>query len=237
MTTQPKYLKIANLIEQDILLHKYQKRLPHLDQLAVHYRTSKVTMVKALHLLRYKNIVQPIRGHGTLILAENEIEIAKKDNASEHQGFTERIKNTKYLTSNVISFDIREPTEEEIALLKVKKQDQVYDIIRQRLLDGFPVRLEYTVMPVKVIPGITPEILNKSIYHYIETSLHLKIGKANRTFRADKSDAYDHLYLKCAANDPVFEVDQICFLAQGIPFEYSQSRNRYDHGEITLTQV
>lgn len=237
MSVKPKYLKIANHIEQDILMHKYQKQLPHIDELASIYKTSKVTIIKSLKFLQYKSIVKPIRGHGTLILTEKEMEIAKKDNANEHVGFTERIKNTKFLTSNIISFATREPTEKEALYLKIGLSDLVYDIIRQRLLYNFPVRLEYTVMPVKVIPGITLEVLQKSIYSYIENTLHLKIGKANRTFRADRSDAYDLLYLKCEQTDPVFEVEQICFLDNGLPFEYSQTRNRYDHGELTLNQV
>lgn len=237
MPVKPKYVAIANHIEQDILKHKYHKILPHIDQLAAIYQTSKVTIVKSLRFLQYKSIVQPIRGHGTLILAEKEIEFSKNDNANEHVGFTERIKNSKFLTSNIVSFTVRKPTEKESMLLKIARSDLVYDIIRQRLLDNFPVRLEYTVMPVKLIPGITRKVLAKSIYSYIEKALNLKIGKANRTFRADKSDAYDQLYLKCAVSDPVFEVEQVCFLRDGRPFEYSQTRNRYDQGELTLNQV
>ena len=164
MITRPKYIKIANKIEEDILMHKYQKELPHIDQLAADYATSKVTIVKAIRFLSYQNVVKPIRGHGTLILTEKEVEIAKKDNANEHVGFTERIKNTALLTNHIVSFDLREPTDKEVALLKISRSDLVYDIIRQRLLSDFPVRLEYTVMPVKVIPGITEEVLRKSVY-------------------------------------------------------------------------
>ena len=237
MTQKPKYIKIADLIEQDILTHKYQKKLPKISRLSSLYKTSKVTIVKSLHFLEYKGIVKPIRGHGTLILADNETEISKKDNAAAHVGFTERIMNNKLLTSHVISFDVREPTDKEVVFLKLNTKDLVYDIIRQRLLNNFPVRLEYTVMPIKVIPGITMAVLQKSIYGYIEKTLKLKIGKANRIFRADKPDAYDQLYLKCSATDPVFEVEQTCLLDDGTPFEYSQTRNRYDQGELILNQV
>lgn len=237
MHKQPKYVLIANQIEQDILLHKYQCQLPHIDQLAKTYHTSKVTIINSLHFLQYKSIVEPIRGHGTMILTAEEQEISKKDNAVEHVGFTERIKNSQFLTSHVISFDVRKPTHQEISLLKLNKQELVYDIIRSRLLHNIPVRLEYTIMPVKLIPHVTPKILKKSIYHYIEHNLNLKIGKANRTFRADKADAYDQLYLNCQKNDSIFEIEQVCFLTNGLPFEYSQTRNRYDQGEVTLNHV
>ncbi|RMC24914.1 MULTISPECIES: GntR family transcriptional regulator [unclassified Lactobacillus] len=237
MTIRPKYVSIANNIEQAILLHKYQRKLPPIAELAKTFNTSKVTIVKSLKFLQYKSIVKPIRGHGTIILAEKERDISKKDNANEHVGFTERLKNTKLLSNKIISFDIREPTSKEAVILKLEKGDLVYDIIRQRLLSDFPVRLEYTIMPTKIIPGITTKVLKKSIYGYIEKILKLKIGKANRTFRADKSDAYDQLYLKCDISDPVLEIEQICFLDNGISFEYSQTRNRYDQGEVTLSQV
>jgi GntR family transcriptional regulator len=237
MTIRPKYVSIANNIEQAILLHKYQRKLPPIAELAKTFNTSKVTIIKSLKFLQYKSIVKPVRGHGTIILAKKEHDISKKDNANEHVGFTERLKNTRLLSNKIISFDIREPTSKEAVILKLEKDDLVYDIIRQRLLSDFPVRLEYTIMPTKIIPGITTKVLKKSIYGYIEKILKLKIGKANRTFRADKSDAYDQLYLKCDISDPVLEIEQICFLDNGIPFEYSQTRNRYDQGEVTLSQV
>lgn len=68
----------------------------------------------------------------------------------------------------------------------------------------------------------------------LRPTLGLTIGKAHRIFRAVKADAYDQRYLDCQPHDPVFEVEQLCFLADGRLFEYSQTRNRYDRGSQIL---
>lgn len=64
---QPKYIVIANAIESDIAKGIYIKQLPHIEQLAIKYQTSKVTICKSLQYLAIKDIVRPVRGHGCYI--------------------------------------------------------------------------------------------------------------------------------------------------------------------------
>ncbi|MFQ7237256.1 MAG: UTRA domain-containing protein, partial [Enterococcus hulanensis] len=118
--------------------------------------------------------------------------------------------------------------------LRISKNDPIYDIIRLRMLDGEPLALEYTIMPVLLIPGITEEILKKSVYQYIQETLHLDFGQSHRRIKADKPDQYDIEYLDCQSDDPVLEIEQTVYLDNDIPFEYSQTRHRYDKGDITV---
>lgn len=74
----------------------------------------------------------------------------------------------------MIAFNIRKPSISERKALCLEKDDEVYDIIRQRILNKKPAKLEYTVMPVSRIPGITLDILHKSIYSYIQNDLGLR---------------------------------------------------------------
>jgi GntR family transcriptional regulator len=92
-------------------------------------------------------------------------------------------------------------------------------------------------MPIHVIPGITEEVLAGSIYDYIETRLKLGIGAANRMIGADKPNKDDEEYLRCQIDDPVLEVDQVVFLDNGVAFEYSQTRRRYDKGHIVMVNL
>ena len=116
-------------------------------------------------------------------------------------------------------FNIRKPSVEERKALNSGKNDEVYDIIRQRILNEKPAKLEYTIMPVKRVPGITLEILHKSVYSYIQNELGLKLGKDDRIITAEKSDAYDMKYLDCKQDDPVLCVQQKAYLEDGRPFE------------------
>ncbi|WP_143812318.1 UTRA domain-containing protein, partial [Oenococcus oeni] len=105
---------------------------------------------------------------------------------------------------------------------------------RLRIVDEEPYVLEYTKMPVKVIPGISDDILKKSIYHYIKSDLNLKIGSAFRKIRADKPNLFDKKFLNCKNEDPILEITQTAFLNSDIPFEFSRVRYRYDKGNMVV---
>ena len=228
------YQEIASDIEKDIIEKKYTDRLPEQFDLAKKYNTSRVTIVHALKILQDKNLIKTVKGHGTFVTTKSIPDIFLNLGVNEHNGFTRHVNSAFQLTSHVIAFNIRKPSAGERKALNLGKNDEVYDIIRQRVLNGKPAKLEYTIMPVKRIPGITLDILHKSIYSYIQHELGLKIGKDSRVITAEKSDAYDMKYLDCMRDDPVLCIQQKAFLEDGRPFELSETRNRYDRGALTV---
>ena len=229
-----RYQEIASDIEKDIIEKKYTDRLPEQFDLAKKYNTSRVTIVHALKILQDKNLIKTVKGHGTFVTTKSIPDIFLNLGVNEHNGFTRHVNSAFQLTSHVIVFNIRKPSAGERKALNLGKNDEVYDIIRQRVLNGKPAKLEYTIMPVKRIPGITLDILHKSIYSYIQHELDLKIGKDSRVITAEKSDAYDMKYLDCMRDDPVLCIQQKAFLEDGRPFELSETRNRYDRGALTV---
>ena len=92
-------------------------------------------------------------------------------------------------------------------------------------------------MPINVIKGLKRDILEKSIYDYIEKELKLKIKSAHRTVRAILPNEIEEKYLEVDKNFPILEVDQIAFLDNGQPFEYSKSHHRGDKSEFKSVSV
>lgn len=229
--------EIARKIEDDILNGKYQTTLPRQQELADKYHVSRVTLGKALDLLVAKGMITKVTGHPATIREDYFKRYLTLDSVEYHFGLKSKIGNLISIKSHIISFSKRKPTDEECQKLQIAPNDFVYDIIRQRLIQNEPFRLEYTVMPVTVIPGLTEKVLNNSIYSFIENDLHLKIGKANRIISADTPDAYDKKYLNCTQNEPILKVEQVVFLENGIPFEFSESRARYDKETIIANNV
>lgn len=229
-----RYKEIATDIEKDIISKKYTYQLPEQFDLAKKYNTSRVTIVHALKILAQKKLIKTIKGHGTFICAKSIPDVFLNSGASENDGFTQHVNGSAEITSHIVSFNIRKPNQKEMKALNIDINDDVYDIIRQRILNDQPAKLEYTIMPVKLIPGITEDVLHKSIYSYIKNTLKLQIGKDDRIITADKSDAYDMQYLECSSDDPVLCVHQKAYLLDGTPFEISEFRNRYDRGALTV---
>ncbi|PXZ35575.1 GntR family transcriptional regulator, partial [Lactobacillus helveticus] len=112
--------------------------------------------------------------------------------------------------------------------------EPIYNIVRLRNYDEKPLIIEHAFMPVKLVPDLDEKILHSSIYNYIHQKLHLKFGHAYRKIRAAKPDKYDIKYLDAKSDDPMLELEQIIWLTNGQPIEYSVSRNRYDTRDYVL---
>jgi GntR family transcriptional regulator len=210
--------------------------LPDELSLAKEFNCSRMTMRRALDILVMEGLLYRKRGHGTFIVQsaihDNHVHVV----SNESVGLTNLLKD-KDIKSQVIKFEVKFPTEEVAAHLAVDTTTPVYYLIRLRIVDDEPYVLEKTYMPTNLIPGINDEILSKSIYNYIKNGLNLKIGGTHRKIRACKPDELDQSYLKCEKDDPVLEVEHVGFLDNGIPFEYSFSRHRYDKFVVTSVNI
>jgi GntR family transcriptional regulator len=102
------------------------------------------------------------------------------------------------------------------------------------VLNGEPVSLDMTVMPVALVPGLNKTHLESSVFRYVQETLGLKLMGSYRVVRAMKPDALDQQHLNCGESDPVLEVEQVIYLEDGTPLEYARCHYRYDHGGIIL---
>ena len=229
-----KYEAISAEMRNRIKEKKYSIDQPIPDEisLAKEFGCSRMTMKRALDILVMEGLLYRKRGHGTFIV-RSAIQNSRVNVASnEAMGLTNLLKN-KNITSKVINFEVQFPTEEVAAHLAIDTKSPVYYLIRVRLVDGEPYVMEKTYMPTKLIPGINDEILNGSIYEHITENLGLTIAGSHRKIRAAKPEGLDQEYLECKEDDPILEIEHVGFLNNGVPFEYSFSRHRYDKFEVT----
>jgi GntR family transcriptional regulator len=97
----------------------------------------------------------------------------------------------------VIRFELRFATEKEQTSLLIDADAPVYDFVRLRLLNGEPVSLDMTVMPVALVPGLNKTHLESSVFRYVQETLGLKLMGSYRVVRAMKPDALDQQHLNC----------------------------------------
>lgn len=133
-----KYQKIANYIENDIIEKKYRDRLPEQTFLAKKYKTSRVTIVHALNILKSKKLIRTIKGHGTYVISKPVPSLFLNSGVSENVGFTKHYKKAGKISSRIITFKIRKVNNKECKVLKLRPHDKVYDIVRQRFLNSQP---------------------------------------------------------------------------------------------------
>ena len=215
-----KYERIANDMKEKIEsgVYKPNDQLPFEAEMCDHYGVSRITVKKAMDLLVNEGLVVKRRGAGTFVK-----NITLKTD-SEYP----------YSTSNQFSGFANK---EVAARLKIEEGDFVYYIERTRCSEGEPYVVEYTYMPIDVIPGVKREVLENSIYEHISKDLGLKIKSAHRTVRATLPTEKEEEYLKIDHCFPILEVEQVAFLDDGRIFEYSKSRHRGDRFELKTVSV
>lgn len=234
-----KYQEVARNIRKKILNGEYVagKQLPLEKEMCVYYGVSRITIKRALDELVKQGLVIKRRGSGTFVKSVEDEDIRELSALRQFTGFSETYKNCKVETT-IIKFDIIHPSEEVAAKLQMTVEDFVYNIIRARYADGRPIVVEYTQMPIGLIPGIKRAILEKSIYSYIQKELQLKIQSAHRTLRAVMPNEMEQEYLRIKDTVmPLLEVEQVAFLDDGRPFEYSISRHRGDEIEFKTVSM
>ncbi|MGY6030284.1 GntR family transcriptional regulator [Phytobacter sp. AG2a] len=231
-----KYILIAREIKQRILSQRYGASDPLPDQfaLAAEFNTSRMTIQQAMRQLIVEGLVYTRQGQGTFI-RKNFLQLSRWDlPGSDYYGATKTWEHVGQVTSKIIKFELRFPTEKEQASLLVGPDDPVYDFIRLRLLEGEPMSLEFTLMPVNLVPGLNKSHLESSVFSYVQESLALKIMGSYRVVRALKPGEEDKKYLNCEETDPVLEVEQVIYLEDGTPLEYAHCHYRYDHGGVIV---
>lgn len=222
-----KYEMISNTIRQRIRegIYSVGSLIPDQVTLAKEFDVSRMTVKKGMDILELEGLILRKRGAGTFV-KKTALSEGLTASIMEYEGLTKQLANRE-VESKVISFKLDFPDKFLQEKLMLDKHDPIYKIIRLRVVDGEPYILEHTTMNANLIPGINEDILHRSVYRYIQDDLNLRFGGAHRIINADKSSKYDQEYLNCNEDDPVLEIEQVVYLEDGTPFEYSRSRNKY----------
>ena len=227
-----KYERIAEDIQNKIQKGEYlaDEKLPQEMELCRQYDASRITIREALDLLVYRGLITRRRGAGTYVKAIIG-EGADSDGFAKSQqfgGFSRDMRGRK-VESEVHQFSLLQAPKDVAEKLQVEETAFVCYICRTRIVDGKPYVVEYTYMPTDFITGITAEVVENSIYEYIEHKLKLKIKSAHRAARADMPTKEEREWLAIGEETmPVFEVEQTAYLDDGRIFEYSKLRHRAD---------
>lgn len=230
-----KYLEVAAEIRKRIQDNVYstQEPLPDQEAFAEEFNVSRLTVKKAFDGLERQGLVYKQSGLGTFVTGNIPIKTDTDSPANAFTGLRSSLGKDK-VKSQILHFSVEFPDAQMQKNLELKKSEPVYNIVRLRLYNDKPFIIEHTYMPIKLVPDLNKEILHNSIYDYIHQKLHLKFGHAYRKIRAAKPNKYDIKYLDAKEDDPILELEQIIWLSNGQPIEYSTSRNRYDTRDYVL---
>lgn len=205
-------------------------------EMCTQYGVSRITIKRAVDELVKEGLVVKRRGSGTFVKSLEDEDVKEISMANQFSGFTATFQGHE-IGTKVLRFDIVHPAEDVASKLQMSVDDFIYNIVRVRSLDDKPIVVEYTQMPIQLIPGIKQQVLEHSIYGYIEGELKLKIQSAHRTVRAVMPTEEEKKELDIHGILPILEVTQIAFLDDGRPFEFSIAHHRGDRNAYRSVSI
>ncbi|GAB2532607.1 GntR family transcriptional regulator [Gracilibacillus alcaliphilus] len=228
----PIYHQLEEQIKSKIEKGEYKPgdALPSEREYAEQLNISRMTVRQAITNLVNERYLHRIKGKGTFI-TEKKFE----QNLNGLTSFTEDMKARGMTPSNkLISFEIV-PAKKNLANhLNIAEHSPVYEVKRVRLAEDIPMALERTYISANLIKGLTDNIVQSSLYQYIENDLGLKIGRASQLFEATIANDEELEYLNIPENSPVLLMKRITQLDDGTPFEVVKSSYRADRYQFML---
>ena len=228
------YLDLKRAVEDGT--YPYGDLIPSENTLIAQYDCSRNTVRRALAGLGEDGYVQPIHGKGVRVIYR------PWSRASFAVGGIESFQETAQRNKlNVVTRVIRLETVAVDRRLAERsgfpEGAEVYDVLRVRYLDGKPLILDYNLFLKALVPGLTAEIAARSIYAYIEKELGMQIVTSKRTITVEHASAEDKQLLVLGDYNCLAVVTGQTFNADGVLFEYTQSRHQPDYFSFHDTAV
>lgn len=199
-------------------------------EFAEKYQISRMTVRQAINNLVNGGYLIRQRGKGTFV-AKQKIEHSLKGLTS----FSEDMKARGIkLETKVLNFNVMKATKQMAEKLHIHKGANVYELKRVRYADRIPIAYETMFLSCELIPSITRDALEGSIYEYIENDLRLKIKRGKQVIEASTASKEEADLLEIKEGAPVLFINRNSFLENNQPLEIVQSIYRADRYKFSV---
>ena len=223
----PKYKQIYDSLLNRIIEGEFKagETLPKEFDLMEEYNSSRDTVRKALKLLSDAGYIHAHKGVGSVVLDCNRFEFPVSGIESFKE-LHEKLGNDTH--TKVICCELIDPDQRIKGILKLKDGEKVWMVERVRTINGESIILDLDFLNASIIPELTPQIAENSIYEYIEQTLNLNISYANKEFTCQNATENDKKLLDLKGFDLIVNVDSFSYLSDTRIFQFTRSRHRPD---------
>lgn len=209
-----KYLDIVRDLKEKIESDYYPSwsTLEGEVHLADYYKTSRMTIRKALNMLKDQGYIHTRQGSGIYV---NPPEFYQENLLLT---LSDRYGGPK-LDTQVLHFEEIVGNKELCEQFHVPKKSNFIHYKRLRLIDAEPVAIEETWMPKILVPELTREHLSESIMSYIEKNYH--VSHDYKQISAIKLNAYNAELLNKKKYALALAVHHHVYLLRSILIQYT----------------
>lgn len=207
--------------------YEYQSLLPSEHTLIEEFSCSRNTVRRAIRQLADEGYVQSIHGKGVRIIyqpyEQSEFMLSGIESLKEAVA-----RNKKEYQTKVICFAELTVDERISRKTTFPAGTEIYYLQRVRYIDGQALIIDHNYFRRDIVKNLTPEIAEKSVYEYLEHVLGENIVTTKRKMTVERITEIDSKYLALGDYNCLAVVSSLTYNAEGIMFEYTQSRHRPD---------
>ncbi|WP_075183232.1 GntR family transcriptional regulator [Pantoea sp. 1.19] len=222
------YKSIADRLRLRLNASDYQigSPLPGEKTLAREFGVARMTMRKALALLAAWGLVERRHGSGTFVV--------RKDihhETTNLTGLAEVLRQQgKAVHSRVLQFEVMPAPPAIASQLRIRLDERIYFSRRVRYVEGKPLMLEDSFMPVKLFRTLSLAHLEGSKFDYIEKECGLTISGNYESLTPVMADKALAGYLQVEEQTPLLRITSLSYSDSGEFLNYSvMFRNTSDY--------
>jgi GntR family transcriptional regulator len=221
------YQKLREAIEDGEF--KVGHQLPSERQLAAEHGISRLTVRRALGLLRQDGYVRAYQGKGSFI-ARSKPQLYRR---TRLLGFSERLLQQGMTpASRLVKLDIIPAAGEIAERLELRDHAEVIKVQRLRFANDIPVALHTAYLPYPLCRAILGVDLERaSLYRALEEVANLRLSHADQTVQAVLGDSGELALLDLEPPAALIRLTRLTYDEQGRAVEYLEGvyhGDRYD---------
>lgn len=219
----PIYRQLANVLIELMQENDGSSTLPSERSLSAGLGISRVTVRKALDELALEGRLRRRQG------ARSQIGSRLQKRISALTSFSEEIRSRglepgqRWISRKTVL-----PTPSEGMALGLSATDAIVRLVRVRMVDGLPLAIERAAIPQSILAS--GDLIEDSLYAHL-AELGVPPVRGVQRIRAGIMAKIEAELLECSPGTPMLIVERRCFLADGRPVEFTETRyngERYD---------
>jgi len=207
------------------------------------YSEGELSRLLGISKMPVRQAFQKLRAEGLLILSRGKRPVIGSGKLpwdfQQLRGFSEEMRRRGLTPSaKVLSIEVREPHPEAAQALRLDVGKKVYALRRLRSVDGRPVAMVTSFLPVEVFPEIDKQDLEgQSLYHIFEHVYKRKLHWAEEVIGAAIAGPEEAALLEAAPGSAVLLIKETTYDIRQTPIEYSISVLRADRYTASVVSV
>lgn len=231
---EPLHQQISDRMRKNIALGVWPPhyKLKAEPELATDFGVSRGTLRRALRTLIEEGLLVQVQGKGTYVPSATTIEppiaqdLLSLAEALEHIGVT--------FETEVLSQGLEVAPDHVQRLLDLTGGQTVFRLERFRSVEGVPVAYLVNYVRESFCLGIECyDYTQKTLFGVIEHEYHLILATGRRTFEAKAASQEVSKILHIPLGSPVLYLEQVVYLKNGQPIEYSDVWIRGDRLKLS----